>query len=201
MAPEPTPQEIAVLASFPSRREAEHTVSSLGREFRRKALNGHASALVVSSNPDGSLNERQSRVITASGVSAALIHVSLSWTIGFMGLFSGLKGAKRTVHAVHVHEGQVGADEHPAHAILAEAGPHAAILLITCKDQTLAQKAIDGARDRAVHSWNGSRQEFLDSLDSGPEHDWVRHALGEPSVADASSAGSESPRGGMREGA
>jgi hypothetical protein len=110
-----------------------------------------------------------------------------------MGLFSGLKGAKRTAHAVHVHEGHVGADEHPAHAILAEAGPHAAILLITCKDQTLSQKAIDGAGDRAVHSWNGSRQEFLDSLDPGPEHDWVRHALGEPPVADASSAGSESP--------
>jgi hypothetical protein len=168
-------------------------VSSLGREFRRTALKGHASALVVNANPDGSLNERQSHVVTASGVSAALIHLSLSWTVGFMGLFSSLKGAKRTAHAVHVHEGHVGPDEHPAHAILAEAGPHAAILLITCQDQTLSQEAIDGARDRAVHSWSGSRQEFLDSLDPGPEHDWVRHALGEPSVGDASSAGSESP--------
>jgi hypothetical protein len=193
MAPEPTPQEIAVLASFSSRREAEHMVSSLGREFRRTVLNGHASALVVNANPDGSLNERQSRVITESGVSAALIHLSLSWTVGFVGLFSSLKGAKRTAHAVHVHEGHVGADEHPAHAILAEAGPHAAILLITCKDPTLSQKAIDGAHDHAVHSWNGSRQQFLDSLDPGPEHDWVRHALGAPSVADASSAGSDSP--------
>jgi hypothetical protein len=193
MAPEPAPQDIAILASFPNRRAAEHMVSSLGREFRRRALKGHASALVVNANPDGSLNEKQSRVITASGVSAALIHLSLSWTVGFMGLVSGLKGAKRTAHAVHVHEGHVGADEHPAHAILAEAGPHATILLITCKDTTLSQKTIDEARDRAVHSWNGSRQEFLDSLDPGPEHDWVRHALGEPAVADASSAGSESP--------
>ena len=121
--------------------------------------------------------------MTASGVSAALIHPSLAWTVGFMGIFSGLKGAKSYAHAVHVHEGHVGADEHPAHAILAEAGPQAAILLITCKDQPMSQKAIDGARDRAVHSWNGSRQQFLDSLDPGPKHDWVRRALGEPSVA------------------
>jgi hypothetical protein len=166
-------------------------VSSLGREFRRTARKGHASALIVNANPDGSLSERQSRVITASGVSAALVHLSLSWTVGFMGLVSGLKGAKRTAHAVHVHEGHVGADEHPAHAILAAAGPHAAILLITCKEQTLSQKAIDGAGDRAVHGWNGTRQEFLNSLDPGPEHDWVRNALGEPPSAAPSAAGSD----------
>jgi hypothetical protein len=191
MVPEPASQEIAVLASFPSRRRAEHMVGSLGHEFRRTARKGRASALVVTANPDGSLNETQSHIVTASGVSAALIHLSLSWTVGFMGIFSGLKGAKSYAHAVHMHERHVGADEHPAHAILAEAGPHAAILLITCKDQPMSQKAIDGARDRAVHSWNGSRQQFLDSLDPGPKHDWVRRALGEPSVADASSAGSE----------
>jgi hypothetical protein len=133
---------------------------------------------VVSANPDGSLNERQSHVVTASGISAALINVGLSWTIGFIGIISSLKGAKRTAHAVHVHERHVGADEHPAHAILAEAGPHAAILMITCKDQTMSQKVIHGAGDRAVHSWTGSRTEFLNSLDPGPQHDWVRRVLG-----------------------
>lgn len=191
MASEPPSHEIAVLDSFPGRRVAEHTVRSLGRDFRRMARKGRASAFVVSANPDGSLEETQSRVVTASGVSYALIHLSLSWTVGFMGLFSGLKGAKSYAHAVHVHEGHVGADEHPAHAILAEAGPHAAILLITCKEQAMSQKVIDGAGDSAIHTWNGSRQQLLDSLDPGPKHDWVRHALGEASSADAPSPGSE----------
>jgi hypothetical protein len=90
-----------------------------------------------------------------------------------------------------VHEGHVGADEYQAHAILAEAGPHTAVLLITCKDQTMSRRVIDMASDRAVHSWNGSRQQFLGSLDPGSKDDWVRHALGETSTADASSAGSE----------
>jgi hypothetical protein len=166
-------------------------VSSLGREFRRMARKGGASAVVVTANSDGSLKATQSRVVTANGVSAALIHLSVSWTVGFMGIRSGLKGAKSYAHAVHVHEGHVGADEYQAHAILAQAGQHAAILLITCKDQTMAQKAIDGTGHRAVHSWNGSRQQFLDSLDPGAKDDWVRHALGEPPRADASSAGSE----------
>ena len=193
MVPEPAPQEIVVLASLPSRRGAEHTVHALGREFRRTARKGRASALIVTANADGSLKETQSHVVTASGVSAALIHLPLSWAVGFMGMLSGFKGAKSFAHAVHVHEGHVGADEHPAHAILAEVGPHAAILLITCKDQTMSQKVIDGTGSHAVHSWNGSLQQFLDSLDPGPKHDWVRHALGQPSGADASSAGSKFP--------
>jgi hypothetical protein len=185
MAPAPAPQEIAVLGSFPHRRDAEHTVGSLGREFRRTARKGGAAAFVVTANADGSLNETQSHLVTASGVSAALIHLGLSWTVGFMGVVSGLKGAKRTAHAVHMHEGHVGEDEHQAHAILAEAGPDAAILLITCKDQSMSPKVIDGTRARAVHSWHGSRQEFLDSLDPGAKDDWVRRALGEPCDADA----------------
>jgi hypothetical protein len=85
MVPEPAPQEIAVLASLPSRRGAEHMVHSLGREFRRTARKGRASACVVTANPDGSLKETQSHVVTASGISATLIHLSLSWTVGFMG--------------------------------------------------------------------------------------------------------------------
>jgi hypothetical protein len=93
-------------------------VASLGRDFRRTARKGRASALVVIANPDGSLTERQSRVVTASAISSALLHLSLSWTVGLMGIFSVLRGAKSTAHAFHVHEGNVGADEHPVHGCL-----------------------------------------------------------------------------------
>jgi hypothetical protein len=63
--------------------------------------------------------------VTASELSATVIHLSLSWTVGFLGIVSGIKGARRSVHAVHEHEGHVGAGEHPAHALLDKAGPHA----------------------------------------------------------------------------
>ena len=36
------------------------------------------------------------------------------------------------------------------------------------------------AAERATEHWDGSRQEFLASLDPGSRHDWVRAALGEP---------------------
>ena len=49
-------------------------------------------AFVVRGNKDGSLKLTQARVLTVRGVGAALIHISLSWTVGFMGLVSTLKG-------------------------------------------------------------------------------------------------------------
>jgi hypothetical protein len=55
------------LASFASRRGAEHMVASLGRGFREEHRKGHATALVVSGNEDGSLKLTQSRVLSASG--------------------------------------------------------------------------------------------------------------------------------------
>jgi hypothetical protein len=173
-------QQSVVLASFPSRRAAEHMLASLGRDFRRSTQKGHASAFVVSENSDKSLNLRQSHVVTASGIGAVLIHLSLSWTVGFLGIVSTIKGAKRFAHAVHEHERHVGADEHRAHAILAQAGPHSAVVLVTCRDPTMLQKVDHGAADSEVH-WTGSMTKFLNSLEPSPKDDWVRHALGEPS--------------------
>jgi uncharacterized membrane protein len=174
-------QESVVIASFDSYRHAEHMLASLGRGFRKKARKGGAAAVVVKGNPDGSLKLTQSRVLTASDFASTLIRVSLSWTVGFMGLFATLKGAKSQAHAAHVRKGHVGSDAHQAHKILAEAGPHAAIALVRCKDQETRQMVAAAAADSARGSWDGSLTEFLAALDPGSTHDWVRAALGEPS--------------------
>jgi hypothetical protein len=136
---------------------------------------------VVRGNPDGSLKVTESRVLSASDLVSTLIRVSLSWTIGFMGLFSTLKGAKEQAHAAHVRKGHVGSDEHQAHKILAEAGPHAAIALVRCQDPETRQMVAAAAADSAEDSWDGSLTEFLAALDPGSAHDWVRAAVGEPS--------------------
>jgi hypothetical protein len=174
-------QESVVIASFDSYRHAEHVLASLGRGFRKKARKSGTTAVVVRGNPDGSLKLTQSRVLTTSDFASTLIRISLSWTVGFMGLFSTLKGAKSQVHAAHVREGHVGSEEHQAHKILAEAGPHAAIALVRCKDQETRQMVAAAAADSARASWDGSLTEFLAALDPGSAHDWVRAALGEPS--------------------
>ena len=182
MAPEVDPaQESIVLASFESRHAAEHMVASLGSGFRKKARKGQVSAFVVRGNKDGSLKLTQARVITARGVGAALIHVSLSWTVGFMGLISTLKGGKRFAHAVHVRESHVGSDEQAAHAMLARAGAHGALALICCKDADTRRTVVTQTAELGSESWEGSRTEFLAGLDPGSTHDWVRTALGEPS--------------------
>jgi uncharacterized membrane protein len=174
-------QESVVLASFDNRHAAEHMLASLWRGFRKKARKAGATALVVSANKDGSLKLTQSRVLTASGFASPLIRVSVSWTVGFMGLFSTLKGAKSGGHAVHLREAHVGSDEQAAHAILAKAGPNAAIALVCCNDPETRHTVAARAADRGSYSWDGSRTEFLSSLDPDPKHDWVRAALGEPS--------------------
>jgi hypothetical protein len=174
-------QESVVLASFDSYRHAEHMLASLGHGFRGKARKGGATAVVVRGNPDGSLKVTESRVLSASDFTSALIRVSLSWTVGFMGLFSTLKGAKSEAHAAHVRGGHVGSDEHRAHEILAGAGPHAAIVLVRCKDQETRQMVAAAAADSATDSWDGPLTEFLAALDPGSAHDWVRAAVGEPS--------------------
>ena len=109
-------QESVVLASFDSYRHAEHMLASLGRGFRKKARKrGDTTAVVVRGNPDGSLKVTESRVLSAGDFVSILIRLSLSWTIGFIGLFSMLKGAKGEAHAAHVRKGHVGSDEHRAH--------------------------------------------------------------------------------------
>ncbi len=179
-APQGSGQESVVLASFENRHAAEHMLLSLGRGFRKKARKTGMTAVVVSANKDGSLTLVQSRALTASSFASTLIHLSLSWTVGFIGLLSTLKGAKGLGHTAHLHEAHVGSDEQTAHAILAKAGPSAAITLVCCKDSETRHAVTARAADRASYSWDGSRTEFLADLDPGPKHDWVREALGEP---------------------
>ncbi|MGC0339174.1 hypothetical protein [Streptomyces sp. SLBN-8D4] len=182
-APEvhPVAQGAVVLASFENRHVAERMLASLGREFRKKARKGHVAAVVISGNKDGSLKVTQSRVLTGAGIADALLRISLSWMVGFMGTVSILRGAKRGGHAGHVHEGHVGSDEQAAHRILAQAGPTAAIILVGCQDGETRKTVAARAADRAIASWDGTRSQFLADLEPGSEHDWVRAALGEPS--------------------
>jgi hypothetical protein len=178
MAPEVDPaQESVVLASFPNRHAAEQMLSSLGRGFRKEARKGQVSAFLVSANKDGSLKVTQSRVLTAGGVGASLIRVPFSWMLGFMGLLSTLKGATGLGHAVHLREGRVGSDEQAAHAILARAGAHAAIALVSCKDPEASRAVAERAADRGSESWEGPRARFLAALDPGSSDEWVRTAL------------------------
>ena len=174
-------QDSVVLASFDSYRHAEHMLASLGPGFRRKARKGGARAVVVRGNPDGSLKVTESRVLSASDFVAVLLRISLSWMVGFMGLFSMLKGARGGTRAVEARQGHAGSDEHQVHEILAAAGPHAALALVRCKDPETRQTVTAAAADSAKDSWDGSRTEFLAALDPGSAHDWVRAAVGDHS--------------------
>jgi hypothetical protein len=174
-------QDLVILASFENRRAAERMMASLGRGFRKKHRKGHATALVISGNKDGSLEVTQSRVVTAGGFVYALIRIPLSVAIGFTGIFSSLKGAKGAVHEVRERESRVGGDEHAVHALLAQVGPDAALVLVCCGDQETRQAVVARAADQASESWDGSRAQFLAGLDPGSQHDWLRTAVGEPS--------------------
>ena len=98
-----------------------------------------------------------------------------------MGLFSMFKGTRSEARAAHVRKGHAGSDEHRAHQILPDAGPHAAIVLVRCQDPQTRQMVAAAAADSAEDSWDGSLTEFLAALDPGSAHDWVRAAVGEPS--------------------
>lgn len=174
-------EDSVVVASFADYRRAEHMVASLGGGFRRKARKGGARVVVVRGNPDGSLKVTQSRVLEAGDFTAVLMHVSLSWVVGFLGTASMLKGARSGVHDARERKGHIGSEEHRAHEILAEAGPHAAVVLIRSKDQQTRQLAAATAADNAKASWDGTLAEFLAALDPGSAHDWVRAAVGEHS--------------------
>ena len=92
-------EESVVLAVFENRNSAERMLRALGREFRQKAHAGDAAALVISGNADGSLKLTQSRVVTASGVGAAVVGVSVAMMAGLLGTMSALKGAKSVTGA------------------------------------------------------------------------------------------------------
>ena len=101
-------EESVVLAAFENRNAAERMLRSLGREFRQKAHSGDAAALVISGNADGSLKLTQSRVVTASGVGAAVAGVSVAMMAGLLGTLSALKGAKSVTGAAHTRASHVG---------------------------------------------------------------------------------------------
>ena len=182
-------QESIVLATFPSRHAAERMLASLGRKFRREARKGNPNVFVISSNADGSLKLTESRAVQASGAISTLIHVTGSILVGFMGLISTLKEAVGLRRASRVRASHVGSDDIRSHAILAQAGPDAAVALIRCKDQATRQMVTAKATDDAITIWDGSLTDFLAALDPGSKHDWVRTALGEPSSADHQAAG------------
>jgi hypothetical protein len=137
-----------IVASFESRHVVEHMLASFGRELRKKARDGHVTAFVIRGNKDGSLTLTRSRILTASGVVYTLTRVLLSLAVGFMGLLSTLKGAKNTGHDIRAREAHVGSGEHAVHAILAQAGPDAAILLVSSDDQQVRQAILARAADR-----------------------------------------------------
>jgi hypothetical protein len=120
-------------------------------------------------------------VLSAGDFVAVLLRISLSWLVGFMGLFSMLKGARGGGRAVGAHKGHAGSDEHQAHEILAAAGPHAALALVRCEDQETRQSVAAAAAGSASDSWDGSLTAFLAALDPGSAHDWARAAVGEHS--------------------
>jgi hypothetical protein len=182
-APGQPAEELVVIAAFENRRAAESLLRSLGREFRHMAHSGDAAALVITGNADGSLKLTQSRVVTASGVGAAVVGVSAAMMAGLVGTMSALKGAKAVSHAAHKRASHVGSDSHRARAILAEVGPRGAIALLRCKAPAIRDAAVGQAAERASSSWDGSRTEFLAALDSSEKHDWLRAALDEPSGA------------------
>jgi len=182
-AVEGTAEESVILASFENRHAAEHMLLSLGRGFRKKARKGDATAFVASGNKDGSLKLTESRALEASDLTATLMHLSVSWMVGFWGTLSTLKGVKAGAHAAHKRGSHVGSDEQRAHEIIAEAGSNAAIALARCKDPEMAQAVAARAADRGRYSWHGSLPQFLSGLDPGSKHDWVREALDEPSSA------------------
>jgi hypothetical protein len=172
-------QDWVILASFANRRAAEHMLASLRRPLRTEARKGHATALVISANKDGSLEITQSRVLTAGGFLYTLLRIALSVAIGFMGLFSMLKGAKGGVSEVHARESHLESDEQAVHSILARVGPNAALAMVCCEHEEMRQAVVARATDRASESWDGSRAQFLAGLDPGSQHDWLRAAVGE----------------------
>jgi hypothetical protein len=147
----------------------------------RSTARGHATALVIHRNKDGSLTLTQSRILSASGVAYTLTRISLSVVIGFTGTLSTLRGTKGAAHEVRTRKSHVGSDEQTAHAILARVGPDAAILLVCCDDQELRRAVVCASGRAGKRSWDGSRAQFLAGLDPGSQHDWLRAAVGEPS--------------------
>ena len=111
------------------------------------------------------------------------MRIGLSVLIGFMGMLSALRGAKGSAHEVRQRGAYVGSDERRAHELLADIGPDAAIVLVSCDDEETRQAVAAQAADQASESWDGSRAQFLADLDPEPQHDWLHAALHESTGA------------------
>ena len=176
--------EMVVLATFANRHAAEHMLASLGRDFRRKARKDEVAAFLIAGNADGSFSLVQSRVLTASGVAAAGIGVTVATLAGLLGMMSALRGGKTVVHAARTREEHVGADGQRLRDILAQAGPHASLTVIRCADTQSEEAVVSLAAARALDSWHGSRAEFLAAVEQAVgNYDWLRPAFDEPSKA------------------
>jgi len=173
--------EWVVLASFENRRAAERMLFSLKRGFRKSARKGHATAFIVSGNSDGSLKLTESRVLEAGDFISTLLHIATSWMVGFMGTISTVKGVKAGAHAARARQSHAGSDDERAHAILAEAGPNAAVTLVRCEDRELAETVAAPVVAGARYCWHGPLGEFLAGLEPDGRNDWVRAALNPPS--------------------
>ena len=124
-----------ILASFENRHSAEHMLASLGRGFRKKHRKGHATALVIHGNKDGSLTLTHSRVLSIRGLVHTITHLAWSWTIGFIGITTMLRGTKGAAHQVREHSRTSDRMSNRVHQVLAQVGPDAALILVRCDDQ------------------------------------------------------------------
>ena len=174
-------QVAVVLASYRSRRDAEHMLATLGRRFRKQARRGTVDAFVISGNRDRSLKVTKSRVLSASAVMAALIRVVLAIGVGFMGMLSSIKAGEAVGHAGHQRKGHVASDDR-VDELLGLGGAKGTIAMVLCKDQETRRVVTEHASEHAGANWDGSRSEFLAALDPGSKPDWVRSTLGEQST-------------------
>jgi hypothetical protein len=176
--------ETVVLASFANRHAAEHMLASLGRDFRKKARRGEVAAFLISGNADGSFSLVQSRVLTASGVAAAGIGVTVASMAGLLGIVSALRGGKTVVHAARERETHVGADAQRLRDILAQAGPHASLAVVRCADPGEGAAVVALAAAQAHDSWQGSRAECVTGVNQAVgAYDWLLPAFDQPSKA------------------
>ena len=176
--------ETVVLATFANRHAAERMLSSLGRDFRRKARKDEAAAFLITGNADGSFSLGQSRVLTASGVAAAGAGVAVATLAGLMGMMSALRGGRTVVQAARQRGTHADPDAQRLRDILAQAGPHASVAVVRCADPADAAAVVAQAATRALDSWHGSRDEFITAVNQAVgELDWVLAAFDEPSKA------------------
>ena len=175
-----------MVAIFPNRHAAERTLGSLGRDFRKKAQKGAVAAFLISGNADGSFSVSQSRLLTASGVVAAGAGVVVASLAGLMGMMSALKGGKTVVQAARTRGTHVDADAERLRDMLAEAGPHASVLVVRCAAPGDEAAAVALISERSRDNWHGSRAEFIAGLDQAAGGlDWLRAAIGEPPASTA----------------